>query len=303
MWLDNGNDLSESFAPLLTSPLRAQSWQVIYAPVVQHKSNIALKPRSRLCNENSTGEIIQSASLLHLDYGRNLDRHIAASDAFYALHEIFSFVSFSENQFLNMIESKLAQELDQSVLVQQKNPTLSNLLCNQQVLERHIFRIRENIATIESRALAHWPKGAYETDKKFKADTAAESLLRDYKYLLFRAQTLFEQCHRGMQVVMSNANIKESREAISQAEGVAKLTRLAFVFIPLSFITSFFGMNLSQFGTGNLSIWVWFAVACPIFAMSLISMKYEISAALLGRLSRKTKGVDAAPKKTVYAKV
>lgn len=122
VWLDNGNDLSESFPSLPTSPLSAQSWQIIYAPVVQHKSNIALKPRSRLFSKVSTGKIIQSASLLHLDYGRSLDRHIAASDAFYALHEIFSFVSFSESQFLNMIESKLAQELDQSVLVQQKNP-------------------------------------------------------------------------------------------------------------------------------------------------------------------------------------
>lgn len=46
------------------------------------------------------------------------------------------------------------------------------------------------------------------------------------------------------QAVMSTMSIVESQKAISEAETVSKLTSLAFFFIPLSFVASFFGMNI-----------------------------------------------------------
>lgn len=308
MWLDNGNDLSESLASWVTSPLRTDSWQINYLPVIQHKHRIALKPRSRLLlpvrrNECDAGKIIQSTSLLHLDHGLNLDRPLAASDAFYALNEVFRFALFSEVQFLNMLESKLIKELDQSVLIQQNNPTLSNLLYNQKLLDRHIQRIQDNITSMEGRALALWPKGLLGEDEQVKANLAAEALLQDYDYLLCRAHTLSEQCNTGMQIVMNNAMIEESREAIFQAEGVAKLTRLACIFIPLSFTTSFFGMNIWQLGTGHLSIWIWIVVSFPIFVIPLIFMQYDLAAVIRRHSPWKAKTVNVsrgkdAPKQT-----
>jgi Mg2+ and Co2+ transporter CorA len=273
--------VSDGFASWLEFALRVQSWQINYLPIVQHKPGIALKPRSRLVapingNEGIPGRIPQSASLLHLNYGRNLGRNVAASDAFYALHEHFCFAAFSELQFLKMLESKLRQELDQSFLVRQQNPTLSNLLYNQQVLDRQIQRIRDNLASIRSRSSAAWPRGPLEAEKQRKADLAANKLLQDYEHLLSRGLTLSGQCNRDNQVVMNNAMIKESRKAISQPEGVAKLTRLAFFLIPISFTTSFPGMNFVRFGQGHLSIWIWFVVALLISALSLLLIKCDV---------------------------
>lgn len=61
--------------------------------------------------------------------------------------------------------------------------------------------------------------------------------------------------------IMTNlAVVAESREAIDQAEC---LTLLATVFIPLSFVTSLFGMDFREPGQGPLSFWV-FAVGCEL---------------------------------------
>lgn len=103
---------------------------------------LALNPRSRLAGLRGGSDItaqktVQKALLSHLDYSRNLDRHLLANDAFSALNELFNFVAFSEVQYLDLIESKLTKGLDQSVIVEQDNLTIFNLLYNQQILERH----------------------------------------------------------------------------------------------------------------------------------------------------------------------
>jgi Mg2+ and Co2+ transporter CorA len=46
------------------------------------------------------------------------------------------------------------------------------------------------------------------------------------------------------QVLMSTMSIIESQKAIAQAETVSKLTYLAFFFIPPTFVTGIFGMNI-----------------------------------------------------------
>ena len=46
------------------------------------------------------------------------------------------------------------------------------------------------------------------------------------------------------QSLMSAMSIVESKKAIQEAEGVSKLTQLAFFFIPLSLVSSAFGMNV-----------------------------------------------------------
>ncbi|KAF2117000.1 hypothetical protein BDV96DRAFT_17233 [Lophiotrema nucula] len=279
IWLDHGNPLSVGLASSLSLPVdRKDSWQIRYLPTIQHKPGVALRSRSKLLApvssmDRNQSSMPQSASLLHLDYGRGLDRTALAQDPLYALYELFTFAAFSEVQFLNMLDSKMKLELDHLALIRQESTTLSNLVYHQQVLDRHITRIRENLTWIEKTCSSN----ALERDKSKEGMVAANTLRQDYQHLLERAQGLLEQCNRGMQIVMNNAMVKESREAIRQAEGVAKLTRLAFIFIPLSFTCSFFGMNFAQFGTGNLAIWVWFVVSLPIVTLSLFLMRWEVS--------------------------
>lgn len=63
------------------------------------------------------------------------------------------------------------------------------------------------------------------------------NILRHIKTTTARSETLFQR-------YMSTMSIIESQKAIAEAEGVAKLTSLAFFFIPLTFIAGIFGMNI-----------------------------------------------------------
>ncbi|KAH7379946.1 hypothetical protein BKA64DRAFT_648240 [Cadophora sp. MPI-SDFR-AT-0126] len=69
---------------------------------------------------------------------------------------------------------------------------------------------------------------------------------------------------------LSDAQLEEARKSTQTAISVARLTKLAFIFIPLNFVTSFFGMNMTQFGTGGISLWVFFITAPTLICITLI---------------------------------
>ncbi|KAI9733659.1 MAG: hypothetical protein M1834_003261 [Cirrosporium novae-zelandiae] len=283
VWLDVGSDLGEGPAgPWQPQFLHSDSWAINYFPTIQHRSRIALKQHSRFTPSpkhdiESPSKIQQSASLLPLDYGRKLDAEMMICDAFYLLSDIFRFVAFTEVQFVNMLESKARKELDHTTLVRQDTPTLSNLLYYKQISERHISRLREIVDFIDSRSDLDWPKASKPSHQEI-GESTAKSLLKDFRYLLLRTESVATNCDRGMDIVMNNVMIKESQKAILQAERVTKLTQLAFFFIPLSFTTSFFGMNFTQFGNGALlNVWVWFAVSVPILLISLAFMFWDLT--------------------------
>ncbi|KAK0616424.1 hypothetical protein B0T14DRAFT_604715 [Immersiella caudata] len=57
--------------------------------------------------------------------------------------------------------------------------------------------------------------------------------------------------------LVSSMSIYQSQKAISEAESVAKLTSMAFFFIPLTFSASVFGMDLVEFSSAlTIPIWV-----------------------------------------------
>ncbi|KAL8675631.1 MAG: hypothetical protein Q9224_007455, partial [Gallowayella concinna] len=96
------------------------------------------------------------------------------------------------------------------------------------------------------------------------ATATGVSLLEDYEDLLARCSELSARCTTALDVTMNKALILESQKAIEQSERLKKLSLLATFFIPLSFTSSLFGMNFKVFGQGDLSIWLYAAVALPI---------------------------------------
>lgn len=122
-----------------------------------------------------------------------------------------------------------------------------------------------------------WPKASSEKQRD-KVAKASESLLQDFTYLLERAKTLSSSCDRGVDIAGNNAMIVESRRAIQQTQRTAKLTLLAFLYIPASFTTSLFGMNLVHFGTeGGVSIWWWILAMVITYAASSPLLIYDVA--------------------------
>ena len=221
-------------------------------------------------NTQQSAAFAQSALHLTLEYGKSLDRYLAAEDPFYSLHELFNFSGYSICQLLNLIEAKMEKETGYTMLKSDEH-SLSNLLYHDDILQRTGSILVENIRIIEQRGSPAWPRAA-DKDREEKAVNARMLLQKDFEELLRRTEVLSIRCKHGMNVKMSNASIAESERAIHQASRVEQLTRLAFFYIPISFTTSFFGMNLGAVGQGKLQLWVWVAVSVPVVLMSYVML-------------------------------
>ena len=75
--------------------------------------------------------------------------------------------------------------------------------------------------------------------------------LRSRYTSVLEAGNRHEQMMRdAIQVDVATLSLEESRRAIQQSKEISMLTRLAFIFIPLTFTTGVFGMNIKPFEGG-----------------------------------------------------
>ena len=104
--------------------------------------------------------------------------------------------------------------------------------------------------------------------------TKTDPLLNDFEALMqqiSRSQhDLREYLNRHVSMKSleeSRVAVMESRKSIELADSVKRLTQIALVFVPLNLVTSFFGMNFVEFGTGKLHVWLFVAAACLLCLM------------------------------------
>ncbi|KAK8248606.1 hypothetical protein IWZ00DRAFT_299315 [Phyllosticta capitalensis] len=64
--------------------------------------------------------------------------------------------------------------------------------------------------------------------------------------------------------LIGTMSINESTRAFKEAEEITKLTQLAFVFIPLTFVAGIFGMNLKELA--DLNVWIWAVTSICLLA-------------------------------------
>lgn len=98
--------------------------------------------------------------------------------------------------------------------------------------------------------------------KKGQKDCLAQ-MRKDFQTVASGLNELYERTERIAPVATAVTSIEESRRAMDQNRALGRLTYLAVIFAPLSFISSFFSMapELSELTT---TIWIYFAVALPV---------------------------------------
>lgn len=266
VWLDSGTELDVS---------NKSKWAMgttnnALLPVIRHQVKVALKFHRLFADPNSgdsTDETsAQSASMLHHNYGRFLHPSIMNGDAFYALNEVFAFVASSEMQFLNLVEVKL----DKYTASADDAECLANIKYTRDILYSHIKKIQRSLDCIRNTDHRKWPKETENLSKAEKAETEAGVLRHDFEGLLNRANALHNRCDEATQLLIGNLNIAESTKGIEQSGKIAKLTFLAFFFAPLSFTTSFFGMNVRQLADGKpLQIYWWVVLSVVVWIFTL----------------------------------
>ncbi|MCJ1357707.1 MAG: hypothetical protein MMC33_007703 [Icmadophila ericetorum] len=278
IWTDVGDDLGNGpGGPWQHDRSPKITRQSPFLPAIQFFPAQAAKGLSGWMipsSHQSQGPFAQSASLLAKNYGLTLDSGLLATDSFYALTELFQSSANSICQLLNLIESVIDQSTGYNLYKSQEY-NLENLSYHLAILNRFENGLRENIFDLENHQSLNWPRSCHDycgddaaLKNKSKAIATAELLVIDFQKLHSRAVQLSARCQSGMSTCMNSAAIAESKRAISQAQQVEQLTRLAFIYIPLSFTASFFGMNLTTFGTGTLHMSTWFAVSIPLVVVS-----------------------------------
>ena len=88
-------------------------------------------------------------------------------------------------------------------------------------------------------------------------------LNQDYLEIQSQIDDLIAQTDKILSVAIAMVSIEESRKGIEQNSNVARLTYIALIFVPMSFIASLFSMT-SDLGSMKETFWIFFAVAIPI---------------------------------------
>ncbi|KAI0896791.1 hypothetical protein F4806DRAFT_496094 [Annulohypoxylon nitens] len=163
------------------------------------------------------------------------------------------------------ITSRLGQiewEIEKPDLFQVKKPDLQDAInFNTSLKKLHTWRRRLPIykSMVADTVAKIFPNDESSSDRK---DCIAD-LRKDFQIVAGHFDDLLSRTERIATVATAVTAIEESRRAIEQNKTLGRLTYLAVIFAPLSFVSSFFSMSTDLAGLTQ-TIWVYFCVAVPI---------------------------------------
>ncbi|KAL8400845.1 hypothetical protein RB594_001027 [Gaeumannomyces avenae] len=96
-------------------------------------------------------------------------------------------------------------------------------------------------------------------------DDEREIILAEIGALTKEAEALQARTESTLQLLVASIGLAQSALVIGQTSGINKLTELAFIFIPLSFITSVFSMQVAEMTADPPGMWVWGVTLTVVF--------------------------------------
>jgi len=292
-------------------------------PVLQHHHKMAFRTTTNRLDPdaNASAEIQQSTAILPLQYDSlialvDLARR-APLDPLSMCIPLFAHAAFSEVQFLNLMESRIQTQIE-TIADGVRPDALGTFQYFSKILNRHAQQLKDSsrafckLAERSSQGLngvkaeSQMPKSAMppglnmstrrqtsetETVRNLGSNNSdgaftTKDLLEDYEELHIRCISLSKMCTQGITLAMNKATIEESRKAIEQSERLKKLTLLATLFIPLSFSTSLFGMNIDLLGQNTVRFWWFFCLVYSNHSLCLHFLSLGLSGpeAVLGEV-------------------
>lgn len=274
VWTDSGQDNDFAFIPTPdVDRFKGAVDRFEFCPVFFEKDLFEKPHVSRPTSHTQSLRSRQALSSLPGHYGHTLDWTKAAVDPLFAIQELFTFHAASELQYVNMLEQFARDQISRAELKQAETDMSSILHFDyaRSILIRHEAHIQNLLGSLDT-CMESWNQQATQTQCCY--EELMSTLRIDLNYLSTRIQSMITLCEAGRSTIMSNAAIEETKRSNEQAVLVTGLTkatnRLTFIFLPISFLTSVFGMNFRQLGQGTLSIWLWVAMALPLLASCII---------------------------------
>ncbi|KAH7092429.1 hypothetical protein FB567DRAFT_237570 [Paraphoma chrysanthemicola] len=283
VWTDAGGEDCDPVLPLCDLPaFQSFKYDFQCCPTILRRPGMdARRKLSSTVQSIQSFQTTQTFNLLHRVYGQTLKAECVQSDPFYILSEIYTFAAAAENQFLNMIDQILTERVDSLMLDPDdaKCPKTSDIQYDRSILDAHRNQIKGIITFLTAHDDPAWFQPS-QHNASSETTAARNSLLRDFQHLETRVKALILRCERAMEIIMNNASLAEARLTNNQSKELASLTRMTtlvtILYVPLSFVSSFFGMNFKEFGQGGLSLWVWAAVSLPVIISSAFLLRRRL---------------------------
>ena len=261
IWLDAGKELENGpDGPWQASGHWALTHATEFLPVIVHRSLNLYDPRTHRSRPS------QHVRSLPQYYGKSMEPDRLARDPLYAITEMAEVAMASEVQFLNLITSQLEKK---STVQSDLSPRalVSDMSYLKIVLARHIERLQQNFAFIKNRGGSHWTPALPPSLERHPKE---EALLQDIEYLVERALSIDTLCSQLTNLAMQRLSLSESDASLQQTRSIMLFTTITVIFIPLSFVTSVFSMNVSAFDRNSLvSIQFWVVPSTVIMVVSL----------------------------------
>lgn len=219
----------------------------------------------------------QPLSLLNHNYGVTLDwaNMPSPSSPLSVLKELFDFQAASALQFLNTLE-RILFELSNGCDFPSYEHTKLEMTVQYDYIKTSLSRFEKQCSNIINFLEA--PPSKWKTPNSTQPETNTTTLT-DFTYLISRTKTLLRTCEDGKATLMSNDSVQKAKRSAKESELVTQLTktttRLGYIFLPISFVTSAFGMNFSELGQGPLSIWIWAVIVVPMLIICVLIVERD----------------------------
>lgn len=131
---------------------------------------------------------------------------------------------------------------------------------------------------LSNEGLNHRMDGFTTFIKEFRKVLNINDEIKDAKYCgyLDYCKEVFDDGTRMLEDIKGHLqseiglwSIDESRRSIEEAVSVKRLTQLAFIFLPLNFVTSLYGMNIQEMTGNGIRLWIFFITAICVTLSSI----------------------------------
>jgi Mg2+ and Co2+ transporter CorA len=136
-------------------------------------------------------------------------------------------------------------------------------------LERFDMDLRELQGWRRRSMVSHQKIGAVIRHLKMHASAQPEQradvdlVLEDFEVINKNIEDAGRRLENMLPVVTSLVQIIDARQSLAETANISRLTVLALIFVPLSYVSSLFSMNTTNM-PGSPYFWVYFAVAIPV---------------------------------------
>lgn len=125
-----------------------------------------------------------------------------------------------------------------------------------QLVESFGNSVRQNLSWMRC-SLQELNEWAVHLHLSIKAESLDPVIVEEVGMLIKDVQALQLRAESTLTMLASSMGLSQSSLVIEQTSGINKLTELAFFFVPLSFVTSIFSMQVKELISAPPHIWTW----------------------------------------------